>query len=95
MILQSPLFPPSPQHDDRDGERESKWVDMRGRGRGGPYPRGGRGFVFRKGGGGGSSPKWTHDMFQGSEEGELGDSNGSDINHKDEEKAGDAAMSKM
>ncbi|KAG5264708.1 hypothetical protein AALO_G00257150 [Alosa alosa] len=78
-------------HDDRDGE--NKWVDMRGRGRGGPYPRG-RGFVFRKGTGGGS-PKWTHDMFQGSEEGELGDSNGSDVNHKEEDKAGDAAMSKM
>lgn len=80
------------QHDDRDGE--NKWVDTRGRGRGGPYPRG-RGFVFRKGSGGGSSPKWTHDMFQGSEEGELGDSNGSDANHKDEDKGGDAPMSKM
>lgn len=66
-------------------------MDTRGRGRGGPYPRG-RGFVFRKGG---SSPKWAHDMFQGSEEGELGDSNGSDPNHKDDDKAGDAAMSKM
>ena len=47
------------QHDDRDGEKT--WVDSRGRGRGAFPTRRGR-FVYRKGG---SSPKWTHDMYQG------------------------------
>ncbi|KAI4817478.1 hypothetical protein KUCAC02_010876 [Chaenocephalus aceratus] len=55
-------------HDDRDGEKT--WVDSRGRGRGAFPTRRGR-FVYRKGG---SSPKWTHDMFQGGGEGaELAD----------------------
>uniref|UniRef100_A0A8C7ZMR2 Thyroid hormone receptor associated protein 3b n=1 Tax=Oryzias sinensis TaxID=183150 RepID=A0A8C7ZMR2_9TELE len=57
-------------HDDRDGEKT--WIDNRGRGRGSFLPRRGR-FVYRKGG---SSPKWTHDMFQGGEEGELVDDGG-------------------
>uniref|UniRef100_A0A8C6TLA5 Thyroid hormone receptor associated protein 3b n=1 Tax=Neogobius melanostomus TaxID=47308 RepID=A0A8C6TLA5_9GOBI len=57
-------------HDDRDGEKT--WVDNRGRGRGGAFPnRRGR-FVYRKGGAG-NSPKWTHDMYQGGEEGEIPD----------------------
>uniref|UniRef100_A0AAY4DRH1 Thyroid hormone receptor-associated protein 3 n=1 Tax=Denticeps clupeoides TaxID=299321 RepID=A0AAY4DRH1_9TELE len=71
-------------HDDRDGEK--KWLDARGRGRGNTYSRG-RGFVFRKGD---NSPKWTHDMFQGSEEGALADDS-ADLNHKDEDKSGDAS----
>ncbi|XP_030203648.1 thyroid hormone receptor-associated protein 3b isoform X2 [Gadus morhua] len=71
-------------HDDRDGEKG--WVDTRGRGRGGPFPaRRGR-FVYRKGG---ASPKWTHDMFQGGEEGELADDT-MELEHK-ESKAEPAA----
>ena len=74
----------SHQHDDRDGEKG--WVDTRGRGRGGPFPaRRGR-FVYRKGG---ASPKWTHDMFQGGEEGELADDT-MELEHK-ESKAEPAA----
>ncbi|XP_020779433.2 thyroid hormone receptor-associated protein 3b isoform X2 [Boleophthalmus pectinirostris] len=57
-------------HDDRDGEKT--WVDNRGRGRGAFPNRRGR-FVYRKGGAGGTSPKWTHDMYQGGEEGEIHD----------------------
>ncbi|XP_072304402.1 thyroid hormone receptor-associated protein 3b isoform X7 [Eucyclogobius newberryi] len=57
-------------HDDRDGEKT--WVDNRGRGRGTFPNRRGR-FVYRKGGAGGNSPKWTHDMYQGGEEGEIHD----------------------
>uniref|UniRef100_A0A3B4BGV7 Btz domain-containing protein n=1 Tax=Periophthalmus magnuspinnatus TaxID=409849 RepID=A0A3B4BGV7_9GOBI len=60
-------------HDDRDGEKT--WVDNRGRGRGAFPNRRGR-FVYRKGGAGGAggtSPKWTHDMYQGGEEGEIHD----------------------
>uniref|UniRef100_A0A672HKZ9 Thyroid hormone receptor-associated protein 3-like n=1 Tax=Salarias fasciatus TaxID=181472 RepID=A0A672HKZ9_SALFA len=69
-------------HDDRDGEKT--WMDNRGRGRGLFPARRGR-FVYRKGG---SSPKWTHDMFQGGEEGELPD-DGLEAEHKDMK--GDAA----
>lgn len=69
-------------HDDRDGEKT--WVDNRGRGRGSFPTRRGR-FVYRKGG---SSPKWTHDMFQGGEEGELGD-DGIEVEHKDVKSSGD------
>ncbi|XP_047461098.1 thyroid hormone receptor-associated protein 3b isoform X2 [Mugil cephalus] len=74
-------------HDDRDGEKT--WVDNRGRGRGSFPNRRGR-FVYRKGG---SSPKWTHDMFQGGEEGELGD-DGLEVEHKETKSAGDGAASK-
>ncbi|XP_067351875.1 thyroid hormone receptor-associated protein 3b isoform X2 [Channa argus] len=75
-------------HDDRDGEKT--WIDNRGRGRGSFPARRGR-FVYRKGG---SSPKWTHDMFQGAEEGELGDDN-IEVDHKDTKMAGDASTSKQ
>ena len=85
--LTPPPYPSSvspSQHDDRDGEKG--WVDTRGRGRGGPFPaRRGR-FVYRKGG---ASPKWTHDMFQGGEEGELAD-DAMELEHK-ESKAEPAA----
>lgn len=88
-------------HDDRDGEKN--WVDNRGRGRGSFPARRGR-FVYRKGmagssgggerggggGGGGGSPKWTHDMFQGGEEGELADDN-IEVDHKESKSAGDAS----
>ncbi|XP_070777484.1 thyroid hormone receptor-associated protein 3b [Enoplosus armatus] len=70
-------------HDDRDGEKT--WIDNRGRGRGSFPPRRGR-FVYRKGG---SSPKWTHDMFQGGEERELGDDN-IEVDRKEIKNAGDA-----
>lgn len=76
------------QHDDRDGEKT--WVDNRGRGRGSFPTRRGR-FVYRKGG---SSPKWTHDMFQGGEEGELGDDN-MEMEHKETKSAGDASAQKQ
>ncbi|CAL1583218.1 unnamed protein product [Knipowitschia caucasica] len=59
-------------HDDRDGEKS--WAENRGRGRGAFPNRRGR-FVYRKGGGG-ASPKWTHDMYQGGEEGEIHDEGG-------------------
>ncbi|KAM4550093.1 thyroid hormone receptor-associated protein 3b isoform 2-T2 [Fundulus diaphanus] len=69
-------------HDDRDGEKT--WVESRGRGRGSFPARRGR-FVYRKGG---SSPKWTHDMFQGAEEGELGD-DGMEVEHKESKTCAD------
>ncbi|XP_047238940.1 thyroid hormone receptor-associated protein 3b isoform X2 [Girardinichthys multiradiatus] len=69
-------------HDDRDGEKT--WVENRGRGRGSFPARRGR-FVYRKGG---SSPKWTHDMFQGGEEGELGD-DGIEVEHKESKSSTD------
>lgn len=72
------------QHDDRDGEKT--WVDNRGRGRGAFPTRRGR-FVYRKGG---SSPKWTHDMYQGGEEGGMGDE-GIEVDRKDTKGAGDAS----
>ncbi|KAF7667263.1 hypothetical protein LDENG_00070030 [Lucifuga dentata] len=75
-------------HDDRDGEKT--WIDNRGRGRGSFPPRRGR-FVYRKGG---SSPKWTHDMFQGGEEGELGD-DGIEVDHKESKDTGDAPTPKQ
>lgn len=77
------------QHDDRDGEKT--WVDNRGRGRGSFPARRGR-FIYRKGGG--SSPKWTHDMFQGGEEGGLADDN-VDVDHKDAKMSGDAVALKQ
>ncbi|KAK1789406.1 hypothetical protein P4O66_015334 [Electrophorus voltai] len=84
------------QHDDRDREGEMKWADGRGRGRG-LYPRGRGSFTVRRAsgsGGAGGSPKWTHDMFQGTtEEGELPD-DGSELTHKDEDKAADSTASK-
>ncbi|XP_037549096.1 thyroid hormone receptor-associated protein 3b isoform X2 [Nematolebias whitei] len=70
-------------HDDRDGEKT--WMDNRGRGRGSFPTRRGR-FLYRRGSGG--SPKWTHDMFQGGEEGELGD-DGIEDEHKGSKSAGD------
>ncbi|XP_031730597.1 thyroid hormone receptor-associated protein 3b [Anarrhichthys ocellatus] len=75
-------------HDDRDGEKT--WVDSRGRGRGSFPPRRGR-FVYRKGG---SSPKWTHDMFQGGQEGELGDDS-AEVERKDTKGPGDASAQKQ
>ncbi|XP_033492475.2 thyroid hormone receptor-associated protein 3b isoform X3 [Epinephelus lanceolatus] len=75
-------------HDDRDGEKT--WVDNRGRGRGSFPPRRGR-FVYRKGG---SSPKWTHDMFQGGGEGEMGDDN-IEVDRKDTKSAGDISAQKQ
>ncbi|XP_061597102.1 thyroid hormone receptor-associated protein 3b [Cololabis saira] len=74
-------------HDDRDGEKS--WGDNRGRGRGSFPARRGR-FVYRKGG---SSPKWTHDMFQGAEEGELGDDS-LDAEHKEAKSVGDGPSPK-
>ncbi|XP_038580195.1 thyroid hormone receptor-associated protein 3b isoform X3 [Micropterus salmoides] len=76
------------KHDDRDGEKT--WIDNRGRGRGAFPARRGR-FVYRKGG---SSPKWTHDKFQGGEEGELGDDS-IEIDRKDPKNAGDASAPKQ
>lgn len=70
-------------HDDRDGEKT--WAENRGRGRGSFPARRGR-FVYRKGSGG--SPKWTHDMFQGAEEGELAD-DGLEVEHKESKTSGD------
>ncbi|XP_034747812.1 thyroid hormone receptor-associated protein 3b isoform X3 [Etheostoma cragini] len=75
-------------HDDRDGEKT--WVDNRGRGRGSFPPRRGR-FVYRKGG---SSPKWTHDMFQGGEGGEPGDDT-IEVGRKETKNPGDAAAQKQ
>uniref|UniRef100_A0A3Q3KY36 Thyroid hormone receptor associated protein 3b n=1 Tax=Mastacembelus armatus TaxID=205130 RepID=A0A3Q3KY36_9TELE len=75
-------------HDDRDGEKT--WIDSRGRGRGSFPARRGR-FVYRKGG---SSPKWTHDMFQGGEEGELGHES-VEVDHKETKNAGDASAMKQ
>lgn len=70
------------QHDDREGEGDKKWADNRGRGRG-TFQRGRGRFLHRKSG---TSPKWTHDMFQGSgEEGELQDDD-SETEHKEENK---------
>uniref|UniRef100_H3CG54 Thyroid hormone receptor associated protein 3b n=1 Tax=Tetraodon nigroviridis TaxID=99883 RepID=H3CG54_TETNG len=71
-------------HDDRDGEKS--WVDNRGRGRGSFPARRGR-FVYRKGG---SSPKWTHDMFQGGDDGGLGDEN-IDLDRKEAKNADDGS----
>lgn len=76
------------QHDDRDGEKT--WVDNRGRGRGSFPTRRGR-FVYRKGGG--SSPKWTHDMFQGGDDGGLGDEN-IDIDRKEAKNTDDGSSLK-
>lgn len=73
------------QHDDRDGEKT--WIDNRGRGRGAFPARRGR-FVYRKGG---SSPKWTHDMFQGGDDGGLGDE---DLDRKEAKNADDASTLK-
>ncbi|KAG9334219.1 hypothetical protein JZ751_008467 [Albula glossodonta] len=75
-------------HDDREGEG-----DRQGRGRG-SFVRGRGRFIFRKASvPGGSSPKWTHDKFQGSgEEGELRDDD-SEQDHKEEDKAGGTAGS--
>ncbi|XP_062342451.1 thyroid hormone receptor-associated protein 3b isoform X2 [Osmerus eperlanus] len=50
-------------HDDREGEKS--WLEGRGRGRG-AFPRSRGRFVYRKGG---SSPKWTHDLYQAPEAG--------------------------
>ncbi|XP_018582505.1 thyroid hormone receptor-associated protein 3 isoform X2 [Scleropages formosus] len=74
-------------HDDREGEGEKKWVDTRGRGRGN-FVRGRGRFIFRKTAtSSNSSPKWTHDKFQGSgEEGELHDED-SEQDHKEDDKA--------
>lgn len=72
------------QHDDRDGEKT--WSDNRGRGRGAFPARRGR-FVYRKGGG--SSPKWTHDMYQGGEE--MGDDS-VEVEHKDTKGPGDPGL---
>lgn len=77
------------QHDDRDGEKT--WVDNRGRGRGAFPTRRGR-FVYRKGAG--SSPKWTHDMYQGGEEGALADDN-MEVERKETKNAGDASTLKQ
>lgn len=77
-------------HDDREGEKG--WIDNRdnrdprGRGRG-VFPRGRGRFVYRKGG---SSPKWTHDMYQGTEEGELPEDS-SEMEPKEGAKAGEAS----
>ncbi|XP_017571410.1 thyroid hormone receptor-associated protein 3b isoform X1 [Pygocentrus nattereri] len=80
------------QHDDRDREGEMKWTDGRGRGRG-LYPRSRGSFTVRRGSSG-SSPKWTHDMFQGAtEEGELPD-DGTDHSHKEEDKTAESETSK-
>uniref|UniRef100_W5M529 Thyroid hormone receptor associated protein 3 n=1 Tax=Lepisosteus oculatus TaxID=7918 RepID=W5M529_LEPOC len=77
-------------HDDREGEGEKKWVDNRGRGRG-TFQRGRGRFMFRKTS---SSPKWTHDKFQGSgEEGELPDD--SDAENKEEDKSGGTAATEQ
>ncbi|KAJ8405067.1 hypothetical protein AAFF_G00329880 [Aldrovandia affinis] len=85
-------------HDDRDreGEGDKKWLDNRGRGRGNFLRGRGRGFIFRKATApSGSSPKWTHDKFQGSgEEGELRDED-SEQDHKEEDKAGGTAGSEQ
>lgn len=75
-------------HDDRDGEKT--WTDNRGRGRGAFPTRRGR-FVYRKGG---SSPKWTHDMFQGGEERGLGDDN-MEVERKEQKGAGDGPAMKQ
>ncbi|XP_026145464.1 thyroid hormone receptor-associated protein 3-like isoform X2 [Carassius auratus] len=75
------------QHDDRDKEGEMKWVDTRGRGRGN-YPRGRGTFLVRKSNG---SPKWTHDMFQGAEEGEIREGG---TEQKDDDKSEENAASK-
>lgn len=77
------------QHDDRDGEKT--WIDNRGRGRGAFPARRGR-FVYRKGG---SSPKWTHDMFQGGEEGGLGDDSMEVACKENSKNAGDAPTLKQ
>lgn len=75
-------------HDDRDGEKS--WMDNRGRGRGSFPPRRGR-FVYRKGG---SSPKWTHDMFQGGEGAGLAD-DGGEAELKEGKNAGEASGPKQ
>ncbi|XP_055075324.2 thyroid hormone receptor-associated protein 3b [Misgurnus anguillicaudatus] len=81
------------QHDDRDKEAEMKWLDTRGRGRA-SFPRTRGTFMVRKGGSGGGSPKWTHDMFPGTtEEGEIADSS-ADHSLKDDDKSGDSPTSK-
>lgn len=70
-------------------------MDNRGRGRGAFPTRRGR-FVYRKGaggGGGGASPKWTHDMYQGGEEGGMADE-GMEVERKDNKGAGDASSLK-
>lgn len=84
------LLPLTCQHDDRDGEKT--WVDNRGRGRGAFPARRGR-FVYRKGGAGGASPKWTHDMYQGGEDGGMADES-MEVERKDNKGAGDASSMK-
>ncbi|KAG2460834.1 M3K5 kinase, partial [Polypterus senegalus] len=65
-------------HDNREGEGEKKWLENRGRGRG-TFQRGRGRFMFKKSGST-TSPKWAHDMFQGSgEEGELHDEDSDEI----------------
>ncbi|XP_039596410.1 thyroid hormone receptor-associated protein 3 isoform X3 [Polypterus senegalus] len=72
-------------HDNREGEGEKKWLENRGRGRG-TFQRGRGRFMFKKSGST-TSPKWAHDMFQGSgEEGELHDED-SDVDDKEEKKS--------
>lgn len=89
LMFRFDVYVSSPfQHDDRDGEKT--WIDNRGRGRGSFPARRGR-FVYRKGG---SSPKWTHDMYQGGEEGELGD-DGLEVDHKEAKNAGEAPSMKQ
>lgn len=62
-VLSFPLA--YPQHDDRDGEAQCKWMDNRGRGRG-SFLRGRARFIIRKATGGSNtnSPRWAHDKFQ-------------------------------
>ncbi|XP_028675669.1 thyroid hormone receptor-associated protein 3 isoform X3 [Erpetoichthys calabaricus] len=72
-------------HDNREGEGEKKWLENRGRGRG-TFQRGRGRFMFKKSGST-TSPKWAHDMFQGSgEEGELHDED-SEVDDKEEKKS--------
>ncbi|XP_030638130.1 thyroid hormone receptor-associated protein 3 [Chanos chanos] len=78
-------------HDDRDGEGERKWTDARGRGRGNvPCVRGR--FILRRPTSisttNDSSPKWTHDKFQGSsEDADMADED-VDQDHKEENSLG-------
>ncbi|XP_019905819.1 thyroid hormone receptor-associated protein 3b isoform X2 [Esox lucius] len=77
-------------HDDREGEKT--WLESRGRGRG-AFPRSRGRFIYRKGG---SSPnKWTHDMFQGGGEegGDHGEEERTEMEHKDNNQAGDDSVS--
>lgn len=77
-------------HDDREREAEHKWVDNRGRGRGG-FLRGRARFMIRKATGcpNTNSPKWAHDKFQIN--GEQGDAREEETeqDHKDGEMDGE------